>query len=134
MIGDQSTENVDKMKIDKNPDSHLLRSASASCLDTTQLEEDMTQIGLISSELKDLFQSYCSYGEPTNTVNLKSAKLQKMVKDAGLLVDDRNKSKSKVTVTEVDLMFTIICQEYFKETTKPRAISAHATRNSRNSV
>lgn len=55
LIGDQQTENVDKVKIDKNPDSHLLRSVSASCLETTQLEEEMTQIGLINSELKDLF-------------------------------------------------------------------------------
>jgi len=65
------------VKINKNPDSHLLKSCSASYLDSQQHEDDifLTSLAQVNSELRDLFQSYCSFGDPTNTTHLKSAKL-----------------------------------------------------------
>ena len=41
LIGDQVTESIDKVKINKNPDSHLLRSCSVSYFDSQQHEEDL---------------------------------------------------------------------------------------------
>jgi hypothetical protein len=74
------------VKIDKNPDSHLLRSCSANHIEPTHEEEhQLNCLDSLSVDLKELFSIYASYGDPTNTTYLKSAKLQKMVKDAGLL-------------------------------------------------
>lgn len=42
LVGDQNTgESQDKVKINKNPDSHLLKSCSVSYLDSQQHEEDL---------------------------------------------------------------------------------------------
>jgi hypothetical protein len=104
MIGDHQTEPVDKVKINKNPDSHLLRSCSTNNLDPVQQEEDnlLQSLQPFNSELKELFSIYASYGDPTNTIYLKSAKLQKMIKDAGLVSDHQDKSNlnyKKVSAT-----------------------------------
>ena len=37
-------------------------------------------------DLKQVFQNYASYGEPVNMNTLKSSKLQKMLKDADLIL------------------------------------------------
>lgn len=39
----------------------------------------------IEDELKKLFEIYCAFGEPMNTKYLKSSRLFKMLKDAGLI-------------------------------------------------
>jgi len=86
-----------------------LRSCSANHIDTTQEAEDIlvNSLAPLTTDLKELFAIYASYGDPTNTTYLKSAKLQKMVKDAGLLhTSEHYVGAKKVTVTEVDLMFT----------------------------
>lgn len=43
-----------------------------------------------SSELHKLFVAYASLGEPDNTTTLKSMKLHKMLKDAGVLAKKGN--------------------------------------------
>lgn len=73
----------------------------------------LSQLAPAHDVLKDLFVTYASYGDPTNTTILKSAKLQKMIKDAGLLHTSENPVSEnrvrRVTTTEVDLMYTHIC-------------------------
>ena len=89
LVGDQEIfESHDKIKINKNPDSQLLRSCSTSFLDPQLQQEDHLFVNLatIDKDLNALFSFYCSYGDPTNTTSLKSAKLQKMLRDAGLVI------------------------------------------------
>lgn len=47
--------------------------------------------------LQELFQTYCSYGEPMNTTKLKASKLLKMFRDAGVL--------EVLTAADVDIVY-----------------------------
>lgn len=52
--------------------------------------------------LHQIFQSYCSFGEPMNTTRLKSAKFIKMLKDAGLLKDTRGVESFDISTSRMD--------------------------------
>lgn len=67
--------------------------------------------------LLKIFQSYCSYGEPMNTTRLKSSMLIKMLKDCGLLKEQRGAQSFDISTesisaspnlskVEVDLLFS----------------------------
>jgi len=51
--------------------------------------------------LTNIFQAYCSFGEPMNLTKLKSSKFMKMLRDCGLLT----KEHSPLSSIKVDLMF-----------------------------
>jgi len=63
-------------------------------------------------KLMQIFQYYCSYGEPMNTSKLKSSKFIKILKDAGALQakkSDENRSvntNKQVSQVDADLIYS----------------------------
>jgi hypothetical protein len=72
-----------------------------------------------TESLHKLFQIYASFGEPDNLTTLKSAKLQKMCRDAGLVTNTASAQSvleqgyviKQVTRTDIDLIFASICAQ-----------------------
>lgn len=70
-----------------------------------------------TDSLHKLFQIYASFGEPDNLTTLKSAKLQKLCRDAGIVSTAPNVQSvlksgyviKQVTRTDIDLIFTSVC-------------------------
>mmetsp|Transcript_39533 Transcript_39533/g.38018 ORF Transcript_39533/g.38018 Transcript_39533/m.38018 type:complete len:192 (+) Transcript_39533:190-765(+) len=83
-------------------DPHLYQSAQKSKFNEEE-ELDLLSVNQeaenylagIEDELKKIFETYCSFGEPMNTKHLKSSKLMKMLKDCGIV-----KGQSKLPVSK----------------------------------
>lgn len=68
------------------------------------------------SKLQNIFQVYCAYGDPLNIKKMKSSNLLKLLKNAGLLGDQKSfmetsgfkksKNSAYITAVEIDLIFS----------------------------
>ena len=68
-----------------DPDHQTSKFKTVSQQEEIKNENDMTYILDQHTEgLTKIFQIYASFGEPDNLTVLKSSKLQKMIRDAGL--------------------------------------------------
>jgi hypothetical protein len=75
--------------------------------------------------LKELFQSFCSYGEPMNTTKLKSSKLLKLFKDSGVEVDGMGKGGIKLTTADIDIVCAKLASCHARSPPKKAGFSSH---------
>lgn len=70
-------------------DKHLyvenLLEPKNESIENEGIDDNQQYLLNVEDELKKLFEIYCAYGEPMNTRYLKSSKLYKMLREAGLI-------------------------------------------------
>eukprot|EP01022_Parablepharisma_sp_SALTPOND_P020353 TRINITY_DN368_c4_g1_i1.p2 TRINITY_DN368_c4_g1~~TRINITY_DN368_c4_g1_i1.p2 ORF type:complete len:718 (-),score=69.14 TRINITY_DN368_c4_g1_i1:6194-8347(-) len=103
------------------PEEPIEKAGKAEEYGSENLEHPPTKEGPeVASEIVDkyneqlynLFQRYCSYGEPLNTTRLKSAKFLKILKDCGLVsgqpfgTSQSRMGTSRLKSVDADLIYT----------------------------
>jgi hypothetical protein len=93
---------------------HVLQSPERKAVEAAL---ELSERGGVSREgstdsLYELFQSYCSYGEPMNTTKLKASKLCKLLRDHGVI--------GKLAAADID----IVCAQLTSN--QPRSSPGHA--------
>ncbi len=66
----------------------------------------------VEDDIKRLFETYCSFGEPMNTRKLKSSKFVKLLRDTRLLKGSAGKVPAhlkQLDLADIDIMFKQIC-------------------------
>ena len=90
------------------------QTSKLKTISQVQIITEENEIGSVlephEESLKQIFQIYASFGEPTNTKYLKSSKLQKLMREAGLTVGSTSAARTKyvkqVTAADIDLIYT----------------------------
>ena len=68
-------------------------------------------------QLKEVFHSYCTFGNPLNNRHLKSSLLLKMLRDCGLMAEQSKLKNSlsakarQIYTVEIDLLFAQVCKQ-----------------------
>lgn len=71
--------------VDKHLYAENFLEARNESIENDVIEDQQQYLLNTDDELKKLFEIYCAYGEPMNTRYLKSSKLYKMLREAGLI-------------------------------------------------
>lgn len=69
--------------------------------ETKQVDEIDSHI----PSLERIFESYCSFGEPTNTTELKSSKWIKLLRDSLIVKPVQERGQYPLSLVEADLLF-----------------------------
>ncbi len=74
-------------------------------------EDEKTAVESCTDRLQKIFMWYCSFSESSNANKMPLSKFVLFIKDAGLLVGTQNMPGNKLTITEVELVFSKVIGE-----------------------